>query len=387
MNDLPEPITTGRPGRGRWRTRLGLGLGGLAIGLLMAEVILWSSDLPQFPQPHSFPPQFMLVGRPDQQGWVHHVNKPSETIRFVYDGNPRGYFGPDNEVDHVTNSLGFRGDEFPLREKADGSIEAVGEKPAETVRVVFLGDSVTFGEGVKQKDSFVEQAAARLRETWKPEGRRLEVYNLGVGGHNTGDAAWTWQRYGHQLEPDVIVLGFVLNDAEPGPFRVDPVSGGPTRVPRKIEAVRSRLTGPPIGTLYHSRLARLFWQYRSSEELTNATLAHYRRSLDPAGRGWQSCLESITALRATGPPLVVVIFPLMYRLQDHPFQDVHRRLVAVCDPAHVVDLAGAFGKHGDERQLWVHPADPHPNESAHAIAGRRIATSLAGILSPASPGK
>ena len=206
MNDLPEPITTGRPGRGRWRTRLGLGLGGLAIGLLMAEVILWSSDLPQFPQPHSFPPQFMLVGRPDEQGWVHHVNKPSETIRFVYDGNPRGYFGSDNEVDHVTNSLGFRGDEFPLREKADGSIEAVSEKPAETVRIVFLGDSVTFGEGVKQKDTFVEQAAARLRETWEPEGRRLEVYNLGVGGHNTGDAAWTWQRYGHQLEPDVIVL-------------------------------------------------------------------------------------------------------------------------------------------------------------------------------------
>ena len=206
MTDLPGQITIDSPTPRRWRTRLGLGLGGLIVGLLMAEILLWSSDWPDFPQPHSFPPQFMLVGRPDEQGWVHHVNKPSETIRFVYDGNPRGYFGSNNEIDHLTNSLGFRGDEFPLQEKADGSIEAVSKKPAGTIRLVFLGDSVTFGEGVKRQDTYVEQAAMRLRNTWGPEGRQVEAYNLGVGGHNSRDALWTWQRYGRHLEPDAIVL-------------------------------------------------------------------------------------------------------------------------------------------------------------------------------------
>ena len=125
---------------------------GMIVAVLAAEATLWLTNQPRFPVPHNFPPHFMLVGEPDAQGWVRHVNKPSTTIRFRYESDPRGYFGTDQTVGHTTNSLGFRGGEFPLVETRDGSIEAIGEKPDGVLRIVFLGDSVTFGEGVHDSD-------------------------------------------------------------------------------------------------------------------------------------------------------------------------------------------------------------------------------------------
>ena len=89
---------------------------------------------------------------------VFYVNAFSEKIRFVYDGNPRAYFGKDNEIDHVTNSSGFRGKEFSF------------SKPKDTFRIAFIGDSFTFGEGVRLEDTYVEKVSAILSEKFKNPG-------------------------------------------------------------------------------------------------------------------------------------------------------------------------------------------------------------------------
>ena len=100
---------------------------------------------------------------------VFYVNAFSEKIRFVYDGNPRAYFGKDNEIDHVTNSSGFRGKEFSF------------SKPKDTFRIAFIGDSFTFGEGVRLEDTYVEKVSAILSEKFKNPGPKFESYNFGVG--------------------------------------------------------------------------------------------------------------------------------------------------------------------------------------------------------------
>src|SRR5690348_9459901 len=96
------------------------------------ELTLFFFGLPKSYQPHSTPIQFESVDNPD----VGYVNLPSSSIDFVYGSNPRGYFHYDNTVQQVTNSQGFRGPEIPV------------QKPANTEQVLFLGDSITFGEGV-----------------------------------------------------------------------------------------------------------------------------------------------------------------------------------------------------------------------------------------------
>ena len=68
----------------RWKRRVTTVAISLAVAVVITETALWLGDWPRFPQPHTFPPQFMLVGTPDAEGWIRHVNKPSEKIRFRY---------------------------------------------------------------------------------------------------------------------------------------------------------------------------------------------------------------------------------------------------------------------------------------------------------------
>lgn len=374
----PEMSPSARPRK----HRLAMTAGGLFVAVLLGECLLWLVDQPRFSKPHTFPPQFKLIPPPDDEGWIRHVNKPAETIRFRYERDPRDYFGADRTVEHVTNSLGFRGGEFPLAEQADGRIQPAGEKPAGTIRIVFLGDSITFGEGVHDNDTFVERVAGKLGPELAASGRRLEVYNLGVGGHNASDAVWTWQRYAVHLDPDLVVYTFTLNDAEERLFRIDANGEEPGRVPRSIERHRNRLSRSPDGWPFRSRLVRGAWSLWAANQLDTATAAYYRATFSETTRGWKSCAASIDALQQIEPPLLVAVFPLLFDLANHPFRAIHERIAARCGRATVADLWEPLARRaaGETRRLWVDPADQHPNEIAHATVARQIAEAIRPML-------
>ena len=375
----PIPDTdAGGEGRGGKR-RLAVAVLSLVAAILVAELAMWLSDQPRFARAHSFPPQFMLVGNPDSDGWIRHVNKPSESIRFVYESDPRDYFGPGHTVTHTTNSLGFRGGEFPLGESRGGHIEPLGERNRDVLRIVFLGDSVTFGEGVHDVDTFVERIAERLGSSLN---LKVELYNFGVGGHNASDALWTWQHYARHLDPDLVVYTFVLNDAEQRLFRLDPASDQPVRIPRSIELRQARWSGPPEGWWSGSRLARLAWKSWAAGQLNSATLEYYRELNASYSADWTRCKGELQALQQIDPTLAVVVFPMLYDLAAHPFRPVHLEVANVCESVEVIDLWEPLAQRagGDTRGLWVHPSDTHPNEIAHAVAARAIADRLQTLL-------
>tara|TARA_B100000029_G_scaffold45825_2_gene42236 strand:+ start:674 stop:1858 length:1185 start_codon:yes stop_codon:yes gene_type:complete len=380
MNDSPEPTapaatTTSDQIQPRLRRRLTATVLGTCAALLIAEAALWSLDLPRFDEPHTFPSQFMLVGAPDADGGVRHVNKPNAEIQFRYSSDPRGYFGPDRVVTHNTNSLGFRGPEFPLRVTAAESI-APTDRESTAVRIVFLGDSVTFGEGVHDQDTFVERIGRRLQSEL---GQPIEVYNFGVGGHNSSDANWTWERYARHIDPDLVVYTFVLNDAEPGLFQVAPGTGEPVRVARRIEARHQKLTSPPTAWWFRSRLALWGFQAWATSQLEQSTLEYYRELNASYSPSFGRCLDDLRSLQQMDPPLVVAIFPLLHDLASHPFRPVHLEVAAACDECDVIDLWEPLAARAGHNttDLWVHPTDMHPNEIAHAVAAVEIAKRLA----------
>jgi len=69
-------------------------------------------------------------------------------------------------------------------------------------RIVLLGDSITFGYGVADDETF----AARL-ETLEPA---LEVVNLAVQGYGTDQELLKLEDQGFAYRPDAVVLGFCL---------------------------------------------------------------------------------------------------------------------------------------------------------------------------------
>jgi lysophospholipase L1-like esterase len=86
-------------------------------------------------------------------------------------------------------------------------------KPAGTLRVLMLGDSITYGNGVAWNETF----SYRLQQILNGAGAaaRVEVLNLGVSGYNTAQELATLQELGLRLDPDLVILNICLNDSDP----------------------------------------------------------------------------------------------------------------------------------------------------------------------------
>ncbi len=95
----------------------------------------------------------------------------------------------------ATNSMGFRDREF-------------GPPEPGVFRILVLGDSVTFGHGVPGNATF----ARRLEVLLSTRERRVDVLNAGVPGWSTRQERIFYERHGEELAPDLVLVGFVLND-------------------------------------------------------------------------------------------------------------------------------------------------------------------------------
>ncbi|MDP3213477.1 MAG: hypothetical protein Q8S73_05200 [Deltaproteobacteria bacterium] len=97
------------------------------------------------------------------------------------------------------NRFGFRGDEWEER------------KPAGVFRVALVGDSFVFGMGVSDEETLGARLAQGLPSL--PDGRRVEVLNLGVPGSNLSTHARMIEVAHADLSADMAVLVYhVPND-------------------------------------------------------------------------------------------------------------------------------------------------------------------------------
>jgi sugar phosphate isomerase/epimerase/lysophospholipase L1-like esterase len=106
---------------------------------------------------------------------------------------------PEFRVPARINDAGFRGGPLP------------GAKRAGVYRIVVLGDSFTWGYGVRERQAYPARLARRLnaRTGGAP---RVEVVNLGVPGAGPLDYLWHLEHTGLALDPDLVVVGLFAND-------------------------------------------------------------------------------------------------------------------------------------------------------------------------------
>lgn len=118
--------------------------------------------------------------------------KPSVKVRTINEG----FFN----YQYTVNSQG-------LRTTAD----VVPPKTDQRQRILFVGNSFTFGVGVDDSATYPARVDKRLRE-WCDA--KVETVNAGVGGFDTSHVLSFLQYYGWRLEPDIVVLGFLTSDPE-----------------------------------------------------------------------------------------------------------------------------------------------------------------------------
>ncbi len=191
-------------------------------------------------------------------------------------------------VEISINSYGFRDHEFPI------------DKPEGVCRIVALGDSLTFGQGVPVEGTYSKKLEALLNRE-RGSGRRFEVLNAGVQGYNTVQEAIVLRHRVLPLRPDFLILGFTeTNDPEikaPAPFSLDKALGK-----------ASVLLKLPILDHLGQRVERK----RTAEEWNRFTHEIY----EPEGDHWKACrsaLEEIRDLcRQNQIGLVVALFPCLF---------------------------------------------------------------------------
>jgi lysophospholipase L1-like esterase len=101
----------------------------------------------------------------------------------------------------ATNEHGFRGRVSTARRPEPG-----------TTRVIGVGDSVMWGTGVDQEDSFLGRLADQLEAARPGE---FEVINAGVVGYSTLQEAVFLEQRLLEFSPDVVVVNFCANDMLP----------------------------------------------------------------------------------------------------------------------------------------------------------------------------
>ena len=341
----------------------------LILSVIIGEGLLQVLGLPKFYQVYSFPEQFKFTLL--KSGELFYTNYPLQTIIFKYDGNTRGYFDEGNVVGHTTNALGFRGNTF------------LKDKKTNAVRIAFLGDSFTFGEGVKDKDIFSRKIEDYLNETRSD--KIYECMNFGVGGYNTSQSLFLLKNLVVDFKPDIVVLGYTLNDIEPKLFHYDNDSKSVKRWPREayVPELLPNQT-PPDTALYRLRIARLLWQLVNNRDLSNKTIDYYT-TLYKQKNLWEanekSLLEFIEVCKIHKIKCYITVLPLLYHLEKkYPFSHLHQIIENTISNGDVyIHMLPTFiGRKAVD--LWVHPTDQHPNEIAHALIAERIGKRISGDL-------
>ncbi len=104
---------------------------------------------------------------------------------------------PEYRVTVRTNSEGFRGEE--LSPKRDT-----------TLRIVCLGDWLTFGEGVENSETYPALLEAALRR--RHPKRDIQVVNAGIPQYGSQEELAYLKTFAARLEPDVVIAQFYAGD-------------------------------------------------------------------------------------------------------------------------------------------------------------------------------
>jgi lysophospholipase L1-like esterase len=305
----------------------------------------------------------------------------------VYGWTPRPSFRYTLAGSETTiNRRGYRGREVALARTPDRR------------RVVMLGDSITFGYGVRDGETF-----SAVMETLDA---RLEVVNLGVQGYGTDQELLKLEREGLAYAPDVVVLNVCLaNDLLDNAAARSIYDGVYPKPYFRLEEGRLVEVAAHVALSPPRRLALLLSQrsalFNVLLDLTHVDRARYQREL--AGRAEAEPAEPAFAVtfalvrrmeeltRARRAAFVALLYP---SLRDfiRPSRRAQRFLEAPeLRGVTVVDLRPRFQAAGLTAETFPRyslDGNLHLTAEGHRLAARVILEVLAeqGLLrAPASP--
>ena len=291
-------------------------------------------------------------------------------LRAIYwDGEPFGnHNGP--MVKRFERDFIFNSYDGPSR-----GPDINGAKKPGALRLLVQGDSITWGQGVRsQEDLFTARLLSAIRNT----GRPAEMAVLAYPGREIDDHMEQFQKWGQEINPDIIIYQWYINDIEldkssrPGAHRLWRI-----RYVNKFLANSSYLY---YFVDYHfNRMlpssAQNYYEYIAEHYAENSIAwAKFERAF----QAWAQVAKKAT------PRVLVAIYPSMSfpvdqrpTLKPHSV-DTQERLVALCgrENLQVLSLFDALSTRENARDLVASDYDGHPSADAHRTIAIALETAL-----------
>lgn len=307
-----------------------------------------------------------------------------------------------------TNSIGLRDNE-------------IGPKQENGVRIVGLGDSFSFANGVTLDQTYFKRVESRLSSAY---GRPVELINCAVPSYSPLQSFRMLQKYGMAFDPDIVVMGFFVGndfvesmdlfDAEGKPLLT--ASNGNLVSVKASDRENERGIIRPLTTTVRAHLAShshlyVFLRDRMSNMLSKAGLRPFNLPPEFCAKeysprmvqGWaitSSILRDLSEyVRGHNKRLVVVVLPAIYQVYTKSWDEYinalklnpdlydldkpQKLLAEFCrdERIEMVDVLPALRSNSTKAQLFF-PVDGHPTKEGHEI----ISEVLAGyLLSNANP--
>lgn len=303
---------------------------------------------------------------------VRHQREP-----YGYKAVPRqrGVYTVDKAV--TTNAFGFRDAEWEM------------PKPDGRRRVLIVGDSFTFGNNNDVEDTYPSVLRRALHRRF---GSRVDVLNASAAGWDLDNEVAFLQHEGFAYDPDVVVVGFFLNDL------LRPRSLDSNRL-----AAEGQLDARPRWTRFIPH--RLAYRAKRSAVVTYLWLQTPRLTRGPSldnrllaneidlethpavQHGYRLFDLLVDECQRRGVRLVVAAIPSI-NLFARPRGSV-RILQALRDRlasrgVTFVDLSDPFWADGRPARHYGTPWDNHFIASGHALAGDALYRAVAPIVGEAT---
>ncbi|UCF05587.1 MAG: hypothetical protein JSV33_00705 [bacterium] len=258
------------------------------------------------------------------------------------------------------NSQGLRDDEVTV------------PKPAGCLRILILGDSITFGTLIGKEKAY----PSKLERLLRAQSRSVDVINAGVSGYTAYNELQYYLVEGRKYEPDIVIVAFCMNDV------ANPRIHWGSNISRMIdipqEAIPNKMHDEGYALpfvewrssiwyrlMMRSELYRTFgWRIRLLvQEFKKAHLPTIITANDTTSikvllsetstefRWLLSNYRQLNdAVHSDGASMLVLLFPLAYQLDDHyPF--FPQQLISKCCTEYGIpclDLLETFRQYGKE---------------------------------------
>jgi lysophospholipase L1-like esterase len=259
-------------------------------------------------------------------------------------------------ITYTTNSYGLRNKEVATK------------KSLGTKRVLALGDSFTWGDGLPAD----ELITVKMEKLLLPDFPGVEVINGSYSDANTGDEFRQLVRLVPIFKPDIVAVFFFTNDV----------------LSKNREALSWRMNLKEYLRKHSKFFAFVYYKIKTKYggAVSKSLLPADYFDLDDSKAGWVEFKKALLQIRdyckERNIELQFVVIPTLTSLnKNYPYMELREKVVGFAKNSgiHTLDLFDCLSPF-DPAKLWVSPENMHWNDMGTSIAAAEVVKNIKILL-------